>query len=191
MAIFSKVYRSWICFVLDFHHYFGILKNRFFNQQGKKTLNHSKDPKELVKNQLEAATQSLKRAAKASTDTHAVLMQAFDAYKESKNLKSYKTVEAEAMKQYAQEKSEMLKVVKTTENVDEGYSKRASLIQILHDERMNMTCTYHAKMLEFISKASAGVSENSKKEMMKTVDDFEKDVAQIDDKLKKAELNIN
>jgi hypothetical protein len=144
----------------------------------------------LVKDQLGVATVSLKRAVKALTDTHAVLMQAFDVYKETKDLKSYKKVESETMKQYAENKSEILKVVKSTHDLDKGYSERAALIQILLDERMNMTGTYHAKMLEFIAKSSSGVSEDAKKAMMKTVDAFEKDVAQIDEKIKKAEMNF-
>lgn len=140
--------------------------------------------------QLDSASDSLKRFLKGSTDAHAVLMQAFEAYKESKDLKSYKTVEAQVIEQHGVTMSKIMKIVKSTQDVDKSYSERVSLIQVLLDDRMTMTSTYLSKMIDFISKASSGVSADAKSSMMKTVNAFEKDVSQIDDKIKKAELKI-
>ena len=132
----------------------------------------------------------MKRFSKASTEVHSVLVQAFEVYKESKDLKSYKKVESEVLTGHAETKSTILKLVKSTHGGDKGLSESISNLQVLLDERFTMTTTYQAKMMEFLSKASSGISADAKKEMIKVVDTYEKGLSQIEDKISQAQLKI-
>ena len=116
-------------------------------------------------------------------------MQAFDAFKDTKDIKVYKTIEAEVLNGNSEIKANILKLMKQIHDVDKAFSERISLLQVLLEERYVLTKSYQSKMIDFITKASSNISEATKKEMKNIVEKFDNESLLLEGKIKNAESN--